>query len=75
MANNSLSLFLKQEQLKKRRRIVFRISSLLSILLGWSVPLLVIIDLIPNNLWLLFLGTGLIWFGFIVQLLISSGEI
>jgi hypothetical protein len=75
MKHEITNTYLQEERFRKRRRLVLRILSILLILIGWSIPLLIIIDMIPNNLFLLFLGTGLIWGGTIVQLLISSGEI
>jgi hypothetical protein len=68
-------IFELEERLRKRRRVIIQIVAVLSLIIGWSVPLLIIIGMIHNSLWILFLGTGLIEVGFILQLLISSGEI
>lgn len=67
--------FEQQERFRKRRRVLIQIIAILSLIFGWSVPLLIIIGMIHNSLWILFFGTGLIGIGFILQLLISSGEI
>ncbi len=64
-----------EEHFRKRRRVLIQIIAILSLIVGWSIPLLIIIGMIHNSLWVLFLGTGLIEVGFILQLLISSGEI
>lgn len=71
----STRTFEQQQRFRKRRRVLLQITAILSLILGWSVPLLVIIGMVSNSLWLLFFGTGLIGVGFIIQLLISSGEI
>lgn len=71
----STKSFEQQERFRKRRRVLLQITAILFLILGWSVPLLIIIGMISNSLWLLFFGTGLIGVGFIIQLLISSGEI
>ena len=64
-----------QEKKKKLRRFLLRILAITLMVLGWSVPLLMIIHFLPNDLLLMFFGTSLIGIGFILQLLISSGEI
>lgn len=71
----STKSFEQQERFRKRRRVLLQITAILCLILGWSVPLLIIIGMISNSLWLLFFGTGLIGVGFIIQLMISSGEI
>ena len=71
----STKSFEQQERFRKRRRVLLQITAILCLILGWSVPLLIIIGTISNSLWLLFFGTGLIGVGFIIQLMISSGEI
>lgn len=64
-----------QEKKKKLRRFLLRILAIALMVLGWSVPLLMIIHFLPNDLILMFFGTFLIGVGFILQLFISSGEI
>ncbi len=71
----STKSFEQQERFRKRRRVLLQITAILCLILGWSVPLLIIIGMISNSLWFLFFGTGLIGVGFIIQLMISSGEI
>lgn len=75
LRQNPINAYEKQEINRKSRRLVLRIFSIFSIISGWSVPLLMIIDVLPDTLFLMFLGTVLIGIGFILQLLISSGEI
>jgi len=69
---NSFDLY---EKKIRTRRIIFRILSVILIIVGWSIPLLMIIDLIPTTLFLMFLGTGLMGTGSLITLLISCGEI
>jgi hypothetical protein len=57
------------------RRILLKIISIILIIFGWSFPLLMIIKLFPNSLFLMFLGVILIGIGTVIILLIESGEI
>ena len=75
LRQNPINAYEKQEINRKSRRLFLRIFSIFSIISGWSVPLLMIIDVLPDTLFLMFFGTVLIGIGFILQLLISSGEI
>jgi hypothetical protein len=45
------------------------------IIFGWSFPLLMIIKLLPDSLFLMFSGVILIGIGSVIILLIESGEI
>ena len=67
--------YIIEEKKKKSRRFFIRILAITLMVFGWSIPLLIIIHLIPNGLILMFTGTICIGIGFILQLLISSGEI
>jgi len=59
----------------KLRRILLIIISINLIIFGWSVPLLMIIKLFPDSLFLMFTGVILIGIGSVIILLIESGEI
>ena len=59
----------------KRRRILLKIISIILIIFGWSFPLLMIIDLFPESLFLMFIGVILVGIGTVIILLIESGEI
>ncbi|MBE0688053.1 MAG: hypothetical protein IH585_18820 [Anaerolineaceae bacterium] len=63
------------ENNKKLRRIILKIVSAIMIIFGWSVPLLMIIKLLPDSLFLMFSGVILIGIGSVIILLIESGEI
>lgn len=81
MAKNQLSnpLSLKSkpnfETNLKLRRIILKIISTILIVFGWSFPMLMIIKLFPDSLFLMFSGVILIGIGSIIILLIESGEI
>lgn len=57
------------------RRILLKIISIILIIFGWSVPLLMIIDLFPESFLLMFVGVLLLGIGTVIILLIESGEI
>lgn len=57
------------------RRIILKIISIILIIYGWSFPLLMIIKLFPDSLFLMFAGVMLTGIGTVVILLIESGEI
>jgi hypothetical protein len=59
----------------KLRRILLKIISIILIIFGWSFPLLMIIKLLPDSLFLMFAGVILIGIGTVIILLIESGEI
>jgi len=59
----------------KLRRILLKIISINLIIFGWSFPLLMIIKLFPDSLFLMFTGVILIGIGSVIILLIESGEI
>ncbi len=63
------------ENKKKLRRIILKIISSIMIIFGWSFPLLMIIKLLPDSLFLMFSGVILIGIGSVIILLIESGEI
>jgi len=59
----------------KHRRIILKIICTIFIIFGWSFPLLMIIKLLPDSLFLMFTGVILIGIGSVIILLIESGEI
>ena len=60
---------------QKIKRIVLLVLAIFLILIGWSSPLLMIIDFIPDELSLMCGGVALIGVGSLIILLISTGEI
>ena len=63
-----------ENDIKLRRRLL-KIISIILIIFGWSFPLLMIIKLFPDSLFLMFAGVVLIGIGTVIILLIESGEI
>lgn len=59
----------------KLRRLLLKIISIILIIFGWSFPILMIIKLFPDSLFLMFTGVSLIGIGTVIILLIESGEI
>ncbi len=73
--NEHLILKYNIEKNIKLRRILLKIISIILIIFGWSIPLLMIIELFPDSLVLMFTGVILIGIGSVIILLIESGEI
>ena len=75
--SNQLGFKPKQnlESNKRLRRFLLKIISIILIIFGWSFPLLMIIKLFPDSLFLMFAGVILTGIGTIIILLIESGEI
>lgn len=63
------------ENNRRLRRILLKIISIILIIFGWSFPLLMIIKLFPDSLFLMFMGVILTGIGTVIILLIESGEI
>jgi hypothetical protein len=72
---SSINSYEIEEKRKKIRRQILRILAITLMIFGWSIPLLIIINFFPNELILMFAGTICIGIGFILQLLISCGEL
>lgn len=60
---------------QKNKRRVLLVLAVILIFIGWSSPLLMIIDFLPDEISLMCGGVALIGVGSLIILLISTGEI